>query len=129
MANPITFIVLVLLVSGCVTARQITPPFASDMERGAQLFAQGQRGAPPCSACHQVVAGQLGFSIGPNLAEIAERAAARVEGLSAQEYLRQSIVAPHYYVVSGYRDIMYPDYGARLTEQDIQDLLAYLLTL
>ncbi|HRE47439.1 MAG TPA: hypothetical protein PLD47_06910 [Aggregatilineales bacterium] len=42
---------------------------------------------------------------------------------------RESIVAPGRSVVVGYRNIMYPDYKAHLTEQDIEDLIVYLLTL
>jgi mono/diheme cytochrome c family protein len=125
MLNPIRFIAFVLLLSGCATS----PPMAGDVERGAQLFAQGQGETPPCSTCHQVIAGQFGFSVGPNLAEIGKHAGTRVKGLTAREYLHQSILEPHRYIVSGYRDIMYPDYNAHLTEQDVQDLLAYLLTL
>ncbi|NJL56335.1 cytochrome c [bacterium] len=89
----------------------------------------GQADVPQCSTCHHTAAGQYGFSIGPNLAGVAERAGTRVAGMSAAEYLRQSILEPHDYVVSGYRDIMYPDYSVQLTEQAIEDLIAYLLTL
>lgn len=52
-----------------------------------------------------------------------------MDGLTAEEYLHQSILEPERYLVSGYRDIMYPDYSAHLSEQDIQDLIAFLLTL
>jgi cytochrome c len=100
-----------------------------DRERGAQLFAQGQGESPPCSTCHQTVTGQFSFSVGPNLAGITERAGTRVDGLTAEEYLRQSIIEPNRYVVSGYRNIMYPGYSTHLSEQDTQDLIAYLLTL
>jgi cytochrome c2 len=123
MFNPATFIAFVLLLAGC------TAPIAGDVERGAQLFAQGQVQTPPCSTCHQTVTGQFGFSVGPNLDGIGERAGRQVDGLGADEYLRQSILEPERHIVSGYRDIMYPGYSAHLTEQNIQDLIAYLLTL
>lgn len=113
----------VLLLTGCATT------LSGDPERGAQFFAQGQADAPACSTCHRTVSDQVGFSIGPNLAGIAERAGAWVEGISVEEYLRQSILEPHRYVVPGYRDMMYPDYRTHLTEQNIEDLIAYLLTL
>ena len=104
-------------------------PDAGNVERGAHLFALGEDEAPPCMTCHRVVSGQVGFSVGPNLAGIAERAGTQVAGLTAEEYLRQSILEPGRYIVSGYRDIMYPDYNAHFTEQDIQELIAYLLIL
>ncbi len=121
MSNFIIVLIIVLLLAGCATS--------GNAGHGAQIFSQGQADAPPCSTCHQVVNGQVGFSIGPNLARVAERAAPRVVGMTAAEYLRQSILEPHRYVVSGYRDMMYPDYGTHLAEQDIEDLITYLLTL
>jgi cytochrome c553 len=124
----VTFIALVLLLSGCTASPPMSALNAGDAERGAQLFAQGRGEIPPCSTCHRVVRGQVGFSIGPNLAGIGEHAGTQVAGLSAEEYLRQSILEPGLYIVSGYRDIMYPDYSRHLTEQNIHDLIAYLLT-
>lgn len=129
MCNWVTFIAFVLLLSGCSASPSMSALNAGDAERGAQLFAQGQEDTPPCSTCHRVTSGQVGFSIGPNLAGIGEHAGTRFAGLSAEEYLRQSILEPERYIVSGYRDIMYPDYSTHLTEQNIQDLIAYLLTL
>jgi cytochrome c553 len=129
MLKSVACFVLSLFLTGCAVSLPISTSVTGDMERGAQLFAQGREGVPPCLTCHQVVSGQIGFSVGPNLAGIGERAGTQVAGLSAEAYLRQSILEPGRYMVSGYRDIMYPDYKAHLTEQDIQDLIVYLLTL
>jgi hypothetical protein len=129
MCNWVTLIAFVLLLSGCTVSPPMSAPITGDVERGAQLFAQGQGEIPPCSTCHQTVTGQFGFSAGPNLDRIGERAGTQVDGLGAEAYLRQSILEPERYLVSGYRDIMYPGYSAHLTEQYIQDLIAYLLTL
>ena len=131
MSSAVTRLVLAsaLLLAGCAAKSSLFTPIEGDVERGAQLFAQGQDSTPPCSTCHRVVNDQVGFSIGPNLAGIAERAGAQVAGLTAEGYLRQSIIEPHRYVVSGYRNIMYPGYSAHLSEQDTRDLIAYLLTL
>lgn len=129
MFNPIKFLVFILLLSGCDASSSTSAPIDGDAERGAQLFAEGQDAAPPCSSCHHIAAGQFGFSIGPNLADIGERAVTQVEGLEAEAYLRQSILEPGHHIVSGYRDIMYPDYAKHFTRKDVQDLIAYLLTL
>jgi cytochrome c2 len=129
MCNWVTLIAFVLLLSGCAVSPPMSAPITGDVERGAQLFAQGQGEIPPCSTCHQTVTGQFSFTIGPNLDGISERAGTQVDGLTREAYLRQSILEPERYIVSGYRDIMYLDYGAYLTEQNIQDLIAYLLTL
>ena len=125
----VTFIALVLLLSGCTASPPMSALNAGDAVRGAQLFAQGRGEIPPCSTCHQVVSGQVGFSIGPNLAGIGEHAGTQVAELSAEEYLRQSILEPGRYIVPGYRNMMYADYDAHLTEQNIEDLIAYLFTL
>lgn len=127
---------LVIVISACTPAptptSAPTPTEASptgNVNNGRQIFTQGVDPAPACSTCHFVVSGQTGFNLGPNLAGIEEIAGTRVEGLSAEEYLHQSIVDPLNYVVPGYRDAMYPDYAAHLSEQDIQDVIAYLLSL
>jgi cytochrome c553 len=125
MSNVVILLMFVLSLAGCAPVQ----PIYRDAERGAWLFAHGQADTPPCSICHQVANGQVGFSVGPNLAGISERAGTQVGGLTAEEYLRQSILEPRRHIVTGYRDIMYPDYGAHLTEQDVQNLIAYLSTL
>src|SRR5688572_9198576 len=109
MPNSIIVLVLALLLAGCATAPPMSAAILSDADHGSQLFAQGREDIPPCSTCHQVVSSQVGFSVGPSLDGIGERAGAQVAGLSAEEYLRQSILEPERYIVSGYRDIMYPD--------------------
>jgi hypothetical protein len=60
---------------------------------------------------------------------ISQRAGQRVPGLSAEAYLRQSILDPSAYVVSGFRNIMYPHFKEKLSQQDLADLIAYLKTL
>ncbi len=125
----VTFMGFVLLLSGCTASPPMSALNAGDVERGGQLFAQGRGEIPSCSTCHQTATGQFGFTIGPNLDGIGERAGMRVDGLTAEEYLRQSMLEPSRYIVPGYRDIMYPDYSTQLTEQNIKDLIAYLLTL
>lgn len=125
MSNFAIILMFLLSLAGCASGH----PIDGDAERGAQLLMEGQAEAPACSTCHQVVNGQIGFSVGPTLAGVGERATTRVVGMTAAEYLRQSILEPHRYVVTGYRDIMYGDYSTHLTEQNVEDLIVYLLTL
>jgi len=81
-----------------------------------------------CRLCHSLEPGVR--LVGPSLYGIATAAAERVPGLSAEEYLYQSIVEPDAYVVPGYpAGTMPPDARERLTEEQIQDLVAFLLTL
>jgi cytochrome c2 len=78
-----------------------------------------------CSACHNVTEDVAGA--GPALVGIASRAGSRVDGLSAEDYLHQSIVDPNAYVVEGFSGIMPP--FSILPDTDVSDLIAYLMTL
>lgn len=88
-----------------------------DPEAGAEVFA-----ARGCAACHGESDGA-----GPALPGIGERAETRVEGLPAAEYLHQSIVDPSAHIVEPFNDIMPKTYGEDLSEDEINDLVAYLL--
>lgn len=86
-----------------------------------------------CKTCHFVDA-NLGVLIGPNLAGIADHAGTRVEGQSAVEYLHRSIIKHDEHVVEGFEpDLMISiakkDFGEVLQTEDIDHLVAYLLTL
>ncbi len=80
-----------------------------------------------CRVCHSLVPGKV--VVGPSLDGVATRAADRVPGMSAKEYLRQSIVDPSAYVVEGFPDAMLKNFDELLTDQEIDDLVAFLLTL
>jgi len=81
-----------------------------------------------CNTCHLVDSEDR--LIGPGQLNIAVRAATRVEGQSAEEYLHTSIVNPGAYIVLDYPDGLMPQvYADILSEQEIQDIIAYLFTL
>ena len=69
------------------------------------------------------------FDVGPNLANVNERAGSRVEGMGAEDYLRDSILHPGVFITPGYRGAMYAFYADALSDQDVNDLIAYLMTL
>lgn len=89
---------------------------AGDAAAGEALFAQD------CSGCHGAQDGA-----GPALTGLGERAETRVEGMSAEEYLHESIVDPSAYVVQGFADIMPKQYEEQFSEEDIADLIAFML--
>jgi hypothetical protein len=64
----------------------------------------------------------------PSFQDISKRAGERVPELSAVEYLRQSIVDPSAYVVEGFDDYMMKGYRFMLSEEDVDALVAFLLT-
>ncbi len=92
---------------------------SGDAANGEALFA-----SLGCVGCHSLD-GTAGA--GPSLAGIAGEAGEEVEGMSAVEYLHQSIVEPGAHVAEGYADIM-PPFGT-LSDSDLNDLIAYLMTL
>ena len=68
---------------------------------------------------------------GPGFEGLADRAATRVPGLSAEEYIRQSIVDPEAYIVEGNwpeNEVMPTSYAEAYSEQDINDLVAFLMS-
>ena len=110
------------------------PATSGDPEAGKALFNQpvfqSSGGiASGCYTCHYVEASRGNFT-GPNLAGVGSRAATTVSGQSAAEYLHTSIVKPNDYVVQGFvAGLMPQNYGEVLTEEQINNLVAYLLTL
>jgi Leucine-rich repeat (LRR) protein len=92
-------------------------PTAGDAATGEDLFTTN------CRACHGEKDG-----VGPALTGMGERASTRIEGLSARQYLYQAIVDPGAYVVEGFADIMPKDFANQFSDQEIDDLIAYLQT-
>ena len=81
-----------------------------------------------CAACHALAEDVV--IVGPSLAHIATRAETRVEGLSAEGYLRESIVNPNVYIVEGYSEgSMQQNFGRLLTSEEVDNLIAFLMTL
>ncbi|GAB4534807.1 MAG: hypothetical protein Fur0018_24810 [Anaerolineales bacterium] len=100
-----------------------------DPQAGKRLFYENSLGTNAgCRICHSLEADVR--LVGPSLAGVATRAASRVPGMSAEEYLRQSILDPGAYVVEGYPDgQMVPNLGAVLSDAQVDDLIAFLMTL
>ena len=59
-----------------------------------------------CTGCHSIDGVSETGQIGPNLTGLPDRAGERVDGLSAGEYVRQSVLEPQAYIVSGYGELM-----------------------
>lgn len=89
----------------------------------AQLVAMGKELFVQCEACHGATDGA-----GPAFPGMGERAATRVEGMSAEEYLHEAIVEPGAYLVEGFNDIMPKNYGEQYDEAQLADIIAYILT-
>ncbi len=92
--------------------------------RGQVVFATAG-----CTACH-TISGISSGNVGPVLDGLASRAGDRVAGLSAEDYIRQSVMDPSAYVVEGFPDNTMPqNFSQVLTSDQIDDLVSFLLTL
>ncbi len=78
-----------------------------------------------CPACHRQGAAN---GIAPAWVGVAERAATRRPPMPAEAYLYESIIHPEAYLVDGYPNSMVPNFGSRISDQELGDILAYLLT-
>ncbi len=85
------------------------------------------KGKAACIGCHLI--GGVGGQTGPNLSQIGSVAGTRQPGVSAEEYIRTSIRSPAGYLVPGYPNVMpaYPE--STLTEQELNQLVSYYLSL
>lgn len=96
--------------------------------RGEALFQLNPLGdLPGCVTCHSLKPGEQ--LVGPSMAEIATIAENQATGLSAAAFLHQGILEPDIYLEPGFNPGAMPRYGEGLTAQDVDDLVAYLLTL
>jgi mono/diheme cytochrome c family protein len=75
---------------------------------------------PACATCHTLEAAGSNQTLGPNLDEgLADKDAA---------FIHDSIVDPDAEITEGYADNLMPeDYGEKLNEQQIADLVAFLV--
>ena len=102
-----------------------------DPVKGKVLFETFQENAGSgysCSNCHLPDSEKT--NIGPGLLNIKDRAATRIEGLTAAEYIYESIINSMSYTVEGFEvDLMPQNWPEIYNDLEIFDIVAYLLTL
>lgn len=112
-----------------ISAEQLAMAQAvGDIAAGEELYNTPVEGLPmsaSCATCH-TLNGVDGRS--PSLARIGQVAGERVEGLSDIEYLRQSIIDPAAFQTRDWPATMPSQYGDLLSEDQVDDLIAFLLT-
>lgn len=99
-----------------VPADEVVDTGGGDYDLGFSLFVE------MCAQCHGA-----GDSVGPGLATMRDVAATRVEELTPVEYVRQSILDPGAFVVSGYTNVMPQDYATQLTDDELAALVTFIL--
>jgi nitric oxide reductase subunit C len=133
-----------ILVSGAAIPGTATrgepPPAAASNEPVALGQALFQKSPPGCFACHSIASGVN--LVGPSLADIGTAAAQRLKdpnyrgkATDAAGYIRESIHDPNAFVLtgptysSGGRSLMPTGLDGSLTSEQVDQLVAYLMTL
>lgn len=112
-----------LLLIGCGSAASspTSEPLDPQAAAGQRLFKQN------CTSCHSTTPDEV--VVGPSLFGVGQRAGGRVEGLAARDYIRTSILTPDAYIVDGFADLMPKQFGKKFSEEDIDSLIAFLMSL
>lgn len=109
---------------------EVTPPGETSSDpvvRGQQVYVTSG-----CSGCHTLGTLSAGV-VGPALTNIGSEAGNMKPGMSAEEYIRESILNPNAFIVptcpSGPcpSNVMPQNWGDVLSEEQLNDLVAFLL--
>ena len=120
---PIFLGLVILSLTACSAAATAEPTPTPN-----PLAIQGQKVFNSrCATCHALVPDTV--IIGPSLYGIATRAETRVEGQTADEYIQLSILRPGDYIVEGFNNVMITNFAKELTNEDMNALVAYMMTL
>jgi len=115
------FFITALLLAACSTSAVETAPTLTPQQQQGQVVFNLR-----CAQCHATVPDTV--VIGPSLSGIATRAATRVEGYSAEEYIERSILLPDFYIVEGFANTMPTNFGKELTSEELSALVSYVMT-
>lgn len=95
----------------------------ADASNGEALFNSGV----PCSTCHRVDSEDM--LVGPGFLNLPMHAETRIEGVIAERYIYNSITAPNDFIVDGFAAAMPPNYPDSYSDEEIINIVAYLMTL
>ena len=129
-----TLMVLLVAVSFLLAAcgKKQEGPVVGDAARGKKLYESstlGPKSAEGCVTCHNYDESEGESDKAPYTAGTGTRAESRVPGMTGEEYIHESIFTPDAYVVENYNaGDMYQEWGKDLNEQQVADLIAYLLS-
>jgi cytochrome c2 len=95
-----------------------------DPTTGMRVFT----GLGGCSSCHDITMGHT--VVGPTLKGISKTAVTRKPGMTAEDYLYESITAPNKFVVKSFAQGLMPQtFKSTLSARQIDDVIAYLMSL
>lgn len=120
---PILLLVAAVILAACAPAAESVPTPTPD-----PFILQGQAVFNTrCATCHALVPDTI--IIGPSLYGVATRAETRVPGQGAEEYITMSVLRPGDYIVEGFNNVMITNLGKELTSEELNSLIAFLMTL
>ena len=117
----LTFAAMILAACSTTSEMSATPTLDATQQQGQAVFKLR------CAQCHALTPDTV--VIGPSIAGLATRAASRIEGYSAEEYIEISILSPKEYLVEGFTDTMPTNFCKDLTSDELEAVVAYLMTL
>jgi nitric oxide reductase subunit C len=135
----LAILAIALMLAACGGGGGAEPaPAAGNADNGKTLFAQPVlNGNAGCSTCHSLEPDKV--IVGPSMAGIGARAATTVSGQSAEQYIRTSIVKTNDFLAKGCNasdpnaecpaNVMPQDWEQKLKPEELNDLVAYLLSL
>ena len=130
MRRLLLLVALALLLAGCGGGEVVSPlpeTVIGTVKQGPSGSAAGKAlyTANGCGSCHTFKpAGSVG-KVGPDLDNLAADAEKANKG-SVEDYTRESIEDPGAYVAPGYPNGVMPPYKGKLTDSQINDLVAFL---
>lgn len=119
----LTIAVVVLLIGATMAV------YAIDSTAGQAGAAQAIEGetvflTKGCTGCHSIDGVSETAQIGPDLTALADRASDRLDGHTAEDYVRQSVLDPQAFIVDGYGPLM-P--ALPLDTEELDALVEFLL--
>ena len=129
------FLILTVWLAACNNASGNTLPDPTTLDKGDAEAGQAVFTENGCMACH-AVASDAPPGIGPSLAGVTSRSREIIQrpdytgaAETVEAYLWESITNPSVYVAQDHGAAMPTTYQQSLEEQEIANLVAYLLTL
>ncbi len=111
-----------VVIEGLPTPTPSTEDLADPVARGRQVYLDNG-----CGGCH-TIDGLSAGTVGPDQTEIGTVAETRRPGMSAEEYILESLLDPSAYIVEGYQDNVMPkNYNELIGAEEMADLVAFLL--
>ncbi|MFW6069096.1 MAG: c-type cytochrome [Chloroflexota bacterium] len=113
-----------LLFVACQSSEPTAPPtptLTAELAQGKRLFSQH------CGSCHAIEADTV--IVGPSLFAVADRAKERAPDMTPQQYVELSILQPEAILVPGYDNVMPTNFGTRLTGEELDAIVAYVMSL